>query len=87
MGFLTPPRHAEINNIIENGTIEQVIELAKEYDLHAPIVESTGQGHINRVNGLKQRLIEAGIDPDTIRNEYMDDLRTRIANGEFGQNV
>jgi hypothetical protein len=59
---------------IETCTIEELIEYAKEYNLHFEIGEGTAPKYINRVANIKARLIANDIDPDTIRNEYFDNL-------------
>lgn len=54
----------EIELLIANGPINDVINYAKEYDIHQ--VDGTSR-YFEQVNKIKNRLVAEGIDPETIR--------------------
>lgn len=58
---------AEINRIetlIATGPIDELIEYAKEYDIHQV---SNSKRYTAQVEKIKARLVSEGIDPETIR--------------------
>jgi len=59
---------------IDECTIDELVEFAKEMNIHFVIDDNTSQTYIDRVARIKLRLTDAGIDPDTVRNEYWDNL-------------
>lgn len=65
----------EEDSHIDVCTIEELVTYAEKFDLHAEVSESTSSIYIDRVARIKARLTDADIDPDTVRNEYMDTLR------------
>ena len=67
-------RDQERDQFIDTCTIDELIEYAKEYNLHFEIGPGTAPKYIDRVTRMKARLVDAGIDPDTVRNEYWDNM-------------
>lgn len=59
---------------IDECTIEELITFAEEMNIHFEIQYDTSARYIDRVARIKARLIDAGIDPDTVRNEYWDNM-------------
>lgn len=59
---------------IDECTIEELITFAEEMNIHFEIQDDTSATYIDRVARIKARLTDAGIDPDTVRNEYWDNL-------------
>lgn len=53
----------ERQRIMTSGTIEETINLAKQIGINAPSRTSV---HKAQVTQLKQRLIELGVDPETV---------------------
>jgi hypothetical protein len=68
----------EEDSHIDTCTIEELVTYAEKFDLHADVSESTSPIYVDRVARIRTRLTDADVDPDTIRNEYMDSLRTSI---------
>jgi len=64
----------EEERIINEGTIEELTEFAESYDIHKSI-ENAVPNYVDYVTRIKARLVDADIDPDTIRNVYWDNLR------------
>ena len=52
-----------VEDTITNGTIQEVIDFAKEYDIHQ---ESTNEYYLSNVEKIKARLAENNIDWETI---------------------
>lgn len=52
-----------VEDTITNGTIDEVISFAKEYDIHQ---ESTNEYYLSNVAKIKARLAENNIDWETI---------------------
>lgn len=73
-----------INRIIDHGTLDELIAYAKELNLHFPIKDNTSFLYKDRVTRIKARLLNEGIDPNTIRNEYWDNKLLEI--GETNEN-
>jgi len=76
--YVTAPDIEGINRLIDEGTVDEVIAYAKEYNLHFPIKDNTSFIYKERIARIKARLISEGIDPDTIRNEYWDNKLLEI---------
>ena len=53
-----------IETLISTGPINELIEYAKEYNIHQV---SNSLRYTEQVNKIKNRLIAEGIDPETIR--------------------
>lgn len=54
----------EIELLITSGPIDELIDYAKEYDIH----QTNGTARYQeQVNKIKNRLVAEGIDPETIR--------------------
>lgn len=53
-----------IETLISNGSINELIAYAKEYDIHQTNGTTRYQEQVNKI---KNRLIAEGIDPETIR--------------------
>ena len=68
---------AEEERIINDGTIEELTEFATTYDIHKP-TENAVPTYVDYVTRIKARLVDADIDPDTIRNEYWDNIRANL---------
>jgi len=56
-------RILQIQDTIQNGTIEEVIAFAKEYNIHQ---ESTNEYYLSNTQKIKARLAENSIDWQTI---------------------
>ena len=56
-------RILQIQDTIQNGTIEEVIAFAKEYNIHQ---ESTNEYYLSNIQKIKARLDENSIDWQTI---------------------
>ena len=56
---------AELTEIIENGTLDEVLAIAKEYDINSTTVRVPSRQHIV-IEMLKQRLTIEKIDWTTI---------------------
>jgi len=56
-------RILQIQDTIQNGTIEEVIAFAKEYNIHQ---ESTNEYYLSNIQKIKARLAENAIDWQTI---------------------
>lgn len=54
----------EIELLITSGPIDELIDYAKEYDIHQTNGTTRYQEQVNKI---KNRLIAEGIDPETIR--------------------
>lgn len=54
--------------LINEGSIQDVIEFAKSFDIHQDITKTTSY-NVNLINRIKERLISEGIDPETVRSE------------------
>lgn len=52
--------------LISSGPINELIEYAKEYNIHQV---SNSRFYTEQVNKIKARLIAEGIDPETIRKQ------------------
>ena len=52
-----------VEDTITNGTIQEVIDFAKEYDIHQ---DSTNEYYLSNVEKIKARLAENNIDWETI---------------------
>jgi hypothetical protein len=54
----------EIESLITSGPIDELIDYAKDYDIH----QTNGTSrYYEQVNKIKNRLVAEGIDPETIR--------------------
>jgi hypothetical protein len=56
----------ERERIINEGTVDEVINFAKQYNIHQ---EGGVSIYVQTVNRIKTKLIELGIDPETVRSE------------------
>jgi hypothetical protein len=56
----------KIEILISVGPIDELIQYAKEYDIHQV---SNSKRYTEQVNKIKTRLIAEGIDPETIRKQ------------------
>jgi hypothetical protein len=56
----------ERERIINEGTVDELIDFAKKYNIHQ---EGGISIYVQTVNRIKTRLIELGIDPETVRSE------------------
>lgn len=56
----------KIETLISVGPIADLIEYAKEYNIHQV---SNSKRYTEQVNKIKARLIAEGIDPETIRKQ------------------
>ena len=54
----------KIETLISTGPIDELIEYAKEYNIHQV---SNSRRYSEQVEKIKNRLIAEGIDPETIR--------------------
>ena len=54
----------KIETLISTGPIDELIEYAKEYNIHQV---SNSRRYSEQVKKIKNRLIAEGIDPETIR--------------------
>jgi len=54
----------EIELLITSGPIDELIDYAKEYDIHQTNGTTRYQEQVNKI---KNRLVAEGIDPETIR--------------------
>ena len=52
-----------IKDVIEKGTIDELVKFSKQYGIHQ---SSTNRYYLSNVAKIKQKLTEAGIDPDSI---------------------
>jgi hypothetical protein len=59
---------------IDECTIDELVTFAQEMNIHFEIQDDTSARYIDRVARIKTRLTDAGIDPDTVRNEYWDNM-------------
>lgn len=59
---------------IDECTIDELVAFAQQMNIHFEIQDDTSLRYIDRVARIKARLIDADIDPDTVRNEYWDNL-------------
>lgn len=57
-------RLQEIELLIASGPIDELINYAKNYDIHQANGTSIYQAQVNKI---KNRLVAEGIDPETIR--------------------
>ena len=53
-----------IETLIATGPIDELIEYAKDYDIHQV---SNSKRYTEQVEKIKTRLVSEGIDPETIR--------------------
>jgi hypothetical protein len=53
-----------IETLIATGPIDELIQYAKEYDIHQV---SNSKRYTEQVEKIKIRLVSEGIDPETIR--------------------
>ena len=53
-----------IDALISHGPIDELINYAKEYDIHQ---QNGTSRYYEQVNKIKNRLVAEGIDPETIR--------------------
>lgn len=53
------------NTVIENGTTEEVIQLAKEFNIHD--ITNTNKRFNDVVSKIKDRLTKDGVDLETVR--------------------
>ncbi len=56
----------KIETLISVGPIDELIEYAKEYNIHQV---SNSKRYTEQVEKIKTRLIAEGIDPETIRKQ------------------
>jgi hypothetical protein len=56
----------EIDALISTGPIDELIDYAKEYNIHQV---SNSRRYSEQVDKIKNRLIAEGIDPETIRKQ------------------
>jgi cob(I)alamin adenosyltransferase len=56
----------ERERIINEGTVDELIKFAKQYNIHQ---EGGISIYVQTVNRIKTRLIELGVDPETVRSE------------------
>jgi hypothetical protein len=54
------------NRIITQGTVEELISLAKDFNIHQ---ESTNSWYIDITNTIKRKLEYYGVDPESVRSE------------------
>ena len=56
----------KIDQLIESGPIDELIQYAKEYNIHQ---ENGVKSYRDHVAKIKARLVSEGIDPETVRSE------------------
>jgi hypothetical protein len=53
--------------ILERGTTDEVIRMAKKYNIHQ--TGDISRAYIEMVERIKARLVKDGVDPETVRSE------------------
>ena len=53
--------------ILERGSTDEVIRMAKKYNIHQ--TGDISRAYIEMVERIKERLVKDGVDPETVRSE------------------